>query len=110
MGSSECDTNAYLHEWNTNEWVGFNVPVVLFAVLPKAGGICSQGSFNIFVKYGSTPDSQLKITLGERELNDEILQQYTHHWNDTHLTIDVPFMSQDVVFEVFLRCLKPRQH
>lgn len=68
-------------------------------VLPIAGGKCEQDSFNIYVKYGSTPDSQLKITLGERELKDKILQQYTHHRNDTHLTVDVPLMSPDVVFE-----------
>lgn len=81
-----------------------------FAVLPEAGGKCEQDSFHIYVKYGSTPDSHIKITLGERELTNKIIQQYTHHRNDTHLTIDIPLMSPDVVFEVLYRCPEPDQH
>nr|XP_055042356.1 zona pellucida protein AX 2 [Misgurnus anguillicaudatus] len=68
-------------------------------VLPGAGGSCGNESFNIYVKYGNTPESQLKIILGERELNNDNLQQYNHHRNDTHFTIDVPLMSPDVIFE-----------
>ncbi|KAI7800027.1 hypothetical protein IRJ41_022789, partial [Triplophysa rosa] len=68
-------------------------------VLPKVGGKCEQERFRIYVEYDSASHSNLKITLGERELTDGILQQYTHHQNDSHLTFDIPLMSPDVIFE-----------
>ncbi|XP_056620677.1 zona pellucida protein AX 2 [Triplophysa dalaica] len=68
-------------------------------VLPQAGGKCKQERFEIYVSYGSTQHSNLKITLGESELNNQLLQQYTHHQNDSHLTLNIPLMSPDVVFE-----------
>lgn len=57
----------------------------------------------MYVKYGSTPSSQLKIKLGHMELNDKILQQYEHHSNETHFFIIVPFLAPVVAFEVFFR-------
>ncbi|RXN26748.1 zona pellucida sperm-binding 2-like isoform X2 [Labeo rohita] len=69
-------------------------------VLPNAGGSCEQEHFKMYVKYGSTPSSQLKIKLGHMELNDKILQQYEHHSNETHFFIIVPFLAPVVAFEL----------
>ncbi|XP_051732227.1 zona pellucida protein AX 2 isoform X2 [Ctenopharyngodon idella] len=68
-------------------------------VHPNAGGRCNQDIFNIFVQYGSTPRSQLKIKLGQVEINDEVLQQYEHHSNETHFKIVVPFLAPLVAIE-----------
>ncbi|XP_056337650.1 zona pellucida protein AX 2 [Danio aesculapii] len=68
-------------------------------VLPKAEGNCHQDHFDIHVAFGSVPTSDLKITLGQTELNEEILQQFEHHSNKTHLTIIVPFLSPVVALE-----------
>ncbi|XP_073708828.1 zona pellucida protein AX 2 [Garra rufa] len=68
-------------------------------VLPNAEGSCQQDHFKISVTYGSTPSSQLKIKLGHTELDDEILQQYKHHSNETHFYIIVPFLAPFVAFE-----------
>lgn len=73
------------------------------AVLPNAGGSCIEDIFNIHIKYGSTPRSQLKIKLGQVELNDNILQQYEHHSNETHFNIVVPFLAPLVAIEVFFK-------
>ncbi|XP_059369158.1 uncharacterized protein LOC132107038 [Carassius carassius] len=68
-------------------------------VLPHVGGSCNEDSFNIYVIYGSTPSSQIKIHLGHLELMDKILQQYEHHSNETHLELLVPFLAPVVAFE-----------
>ncbi|XP_026089540.1 uncharacterized protein LOC113063394 [Carassius auratus] len=68
-------------------------------VLPQAEGSCNEDYFNIYVKYGTTPSSQIKIKLGQMELNDTILQQYQHNLNETHFDIIVPFLSPFVAFE-----------
>uniref|UniRef100_A0A8C2HQJ4 Zona pellucida protein AX 2 n=1 Tax=Cyprinus carpio TaxID=7962 RepID=A0A8C2HQJ4_CYPCA len=86
------------------ERTAFSHSVVLEAsladiVLPRVGGSCNEDSFNIYVKYGSTPSSQIKIHLGHLKLNDKILQQYEHHSNETHLEIIVPFLAPVVAFE-----------
>lgn len=73
------------------------------AVSPTAGGRCSEDIFRINVKYGSTPRSQLQIKLGQVELNDEVLQEYEHHSNETHFVIIVPFLAPLVALEVFFR-------
>ncbi|KAF4099251.1 zona pellucida protein AX 2 [Onychostoma macrolepis] len=86
------------------EHTAFSHSVVLEApladiVLPHAEGSCNEDSFNIYVKYGSTPSSQVKIKLGRLELNNTILQQYEHHSNETHFEIIVPFLAPVVAFE-----------
>uniref|UniRef100_A0A673HFR5 Uncharacterized LOC107712422 n=1 Tax=Sinocyclocheilus rhinocerous TaxID=307959 RepID=A0A673HFR5_9TELE len=68
-------------------------------VLPQPEGSCYEDYFNIYVKYGTTPSSQIKIKLGQMELNNKILQQYQHHSNETHFDIIVPFLSPVVAFE-----------
>jgi len=73
------------------------------AVSPKAGGGCVEDIFNINVKYGSTPRSQLQIKLGQVELSDEVLQEYEHNSNETHFTIVVPFLAPLVALEVFFK-------
>ncbi|XP_048064404.1 zona pellucida protein AX 2 isoform X1 [Megalobrama amblycephala] len=86
------------------EHASFSHPAVLQVslndtVLPNAGGICIEDIFNIHIKYGSTPRSQLKIKLGQVELNDNVLQQYEHHSNETHFNIVVPFLAPLVAIE-----------
>ncbi|XP_056118661.1 zona pellucida protein AX 2 [Rhinichthys klamathensis goyatoka] len=68
-------------------------------VRPTAGGRCNEDIFNIHVKYGSTPRSQLQIKLGQVELSDEVLQEYEHHSNATHFVIIVPFLAPLVALE-----------
>ncbi|XP_067273365.1 zona pellucida protein AX 2 [Pseudorasbora parva] len=86
------------------EHASFSYSAVLEAsidniAIPNAGGSCDQDVFNIYVKYGSTPRSQLKIKLGQVELTDEVLQQYEHHSNKTHFDIVVPFLAPLVALE-----------
>ncbi|XP_018923510.2 uncharacterized protein LOC109050322 [Cyprinus carpio] len=68
-------------------------------VLPQAEGSCNEDYFNMYVQYGTTPSSQIKIKLGHMELNNTILQQYQYHSNETHFDIIVPFLSPVVAFE-----------
>uniref|UniRef100_A0A8C1Y8R3 Zona pellucida protein AX 2 n=1 Tax=Cyprinus carpio TaxID=7962 RepID=A0A8C1Y8R3_CYPCA len=69
-------------------------------VLPQAEGSCNEDYFNMYVQYGTTPSSQIKIKLGHMELNNTILQQYQYHSNETHFDIIVPFLSPVVAFEL----------
>ncbi|XP_043075297.1 zona pellucida protein AX 2 isoform X2 [Puntigrus tetrazona] len=68
-------------------------------VIPQVEGSCNEDSFSIYVKYGSTQSSNIKIHLGHLELNNMMLQHYEHHSNETHFEIVVPLLDPVVVFE-----------
>ncbi|KAK2890066.1 hypothetical protein Q8A73_018366 [Channa argus] len=82
----------------------FTQPVELQASLqdvelPSMTGTCDQSHFYIIVKYGSQ-GSNLQIKVGSRQLTDELAEAYNFQDNATHLSLMVPYMAKDAVFEM----------
>ncbi|KAK1796108.1 hypothetical protein P4O66_009197, partial [Electrophorus voltai] len=85
------------------EYVPFPQPALVEATLkdvnpPTIRGTCDEENFYITVAYGNQ-GKNLKAVVGIRDLSADLFKEYSGRENSTHMSMAVPFLAHDVVFE-----------
>uniref|UniRef100_A0A3Q3RDE9 ZP domain-containing protein n=1 Tax=Monopterus albus TaxID=43700 RepID=A0A3Q3RDE9_MONAL len=70
-----------------------------FAVPPTVTGSCDLQNFHVFVKYG-TSGSNFETVVGKQVLTSDLAEQYSFAENGTHFSLQVPYSSPNVLFQV----------
>ncbi|XP_076873884.1 zona pellucida protein AX 1 [Brachyhypopomus gauderio] len=67
--------------------------------LPTILGTCDEENFYIMVTYGNQ-GKNFRAVVGIREISTEVFKEYRGKENATHMSMAVPFLAHDVVFEL----------
>ncbi len=70
-------------------------------VLPTMSGTCDEEKFYIVISSGNM-GKNFNIMMGSRDMTPDRRAEYDIKENATHMSLAVPFLSSDVVFEVWL--------
>lgn len=62
-------------------------------------GVCDDRNFYITIEHGNQ-SVNFRVRVGTRHLSADLYREYSVKENGTHLHLTVPFLAQDVVFEV----------
>ncbi|XP_072531087.1 zona pellucida protein AX 1 [Salminus brasiliensis] len=67
--------------------------------LPTMRGTCDEEHFLVVVEYGNQ-GKNFNIMLGTQDLSADIYTEYGVQENSTHLSMTVPFLANNIVFEL----------
>ncbi len=68
-------------------------------VLPTLSGTCDEEQFYVVISFGNL-GKNFNIMMGIRDMTPDRRAEYDIKENATHISLAVPFLSTDVVFEV----------
>uniref|UniRef100_A0A8C1W2W2 Zona pellucida protein AX 1 n=1 Tax=Cyprinus carpio TaxID=7962 RepID=A0A8C1W2W2_CYPCA len=68
-------------------------------VLPTVNGTCDEENFYVVISFGNL-GKNFNIKLGVRDMTPDLRTEYDIKENATHMSLTVPFLSSDVVFEL----------
>ncbi|XP_067274804.1 zona pellucida protein AX 1 [Pseudorasbora parva] len=68
-------------------------------VLPNVSGSCDEEKFYIMVSFGNM-GKNFNVMLGTHDLTANQRADYGVKENDTHMSLEVPFLARDVAFEL----------
>lgn len=90
------------HQW-PGRWicVDFKLTSDLYfcTAMNTMNGFCDEKNFYITIGHRGQ-DINFHVTVGKRELSADLYTEYGVKKNSCHMNMTVPFLAQDVVFEV----------
>ncbi|XP_036437925.1 zona pellucida protein AX 1 [Colossoma macropomum] len=86
------------------EYTPFSQPALLEVTLqdvipPTVSGNCDDENFYVTVAYGNQ-GKNFNIMVGRKDLSADLYAEYSVHENSTHLSMTVPFLANEVTFEL----------